>query len=161
MELTILAGLLRRNELAAASLYRECARLFPDFAEEFEHLACEEDFHAAVLQGVAGEIDENPQNWREGKVSCRTIQVLNDHLQQTLQELRSGKVDPRYGITVLRSFEQSMSERAVAEMLINESAVLANDLRVIDDGFSQHLTCLRELEKRIFGSNSIIDQFQF
>lgn len=161
MELTILAGLLRMNELAAASLYRECARLFPDFAAEFEHLACEEDFHAAVLQGVAVEINENPQNWREGKVSCRTVQLLNDNLQQALQELRSGKVNPRYGITVLRSFEQSMSERAVSGMLINDSAGLVNDLRVIDEGFSQHLTSLCELEKRIFGSNSILDQFQF
>lgn len=161
MELTVLTGLLRRNELAAASLYRECARLFPDFSAEFERLACEEDFHAAVLHGVAGEIDKNPQLWRAGKVSCQTLQLLNDHLQQALQDLRSGRVNPRYGITVLRSFEQSMSERAVSEMLINDTAGFATDLRVIDDGFSQHLTLLRELEKRIFGSNPVIDQFQF
>lgn len=161
MDLTTLANLLRSNELIVAALYRECAVLFPAFADDFVKLASEEEFHASLLTNVVAEISLNPQSWRAGKISIQTVNVLHEHLLQVLNELRSGKVDPRYGITMLRSFEQSMSERSVATMLIDISGNSDNNLQIIDDAFSSHSKRLQDLESKIFGRNEISEYFKF
>lgn len=161
MELAAVADLLRTNELLVSRLYLECARLFPEYGVEFSVLAREEEFHASVLTDIIREISADPGLWRLGKISGQTILLLQSNLKQALEDLITGKVAPRYGITVLRSFELGMSERMVGNVLINENPEALKQLSIIDNGFSDHLKRLQDLEKRIFGNNEFADQFHF
>jgi len=53
MEILKIVELLHQNELLIADLYRECARLFPDFKDDFEDFVAEEEAHAGVFARIS------------------------------------------------------------------------------------------------------------
>lgn len=157
MELTNIAVILKQNELLFAELYRECARLFPDYAREFESIALEEEGHAEIIASIIEEISNHPENWRPGRVSLQTLQLIQKQIQTTLEEIRSGKCAARYAITSLRSYEQSMSERSVEKILDTDVPEYKNLLSLISEGFDLHLRQLQDLERKIFKTVDLFD----
>lgn len=160
MEITNLVELLQANELLFADMYRECIRLFPAFSDEFAVFVREEEAHAALFARIAVDMQTNHGQWRPGKVSIRTLEVVQQQIKDALAEIRSGKVAPRYAITALRNFEQSMSERAVDKILETDSPIFKREVECIRDGFVGHLTRLQELEKKIFPRSAKEDLFE-
>lgn len=154
MEISRFVELLRQNELLFADMYRECARLFPAFKSEFEVFVREEEAHASVFARIADDIAANPQNWRQGKVSIKTIEVIQQQVKEALAEIRSGQVAPRYAITRLRNFEQGMGERAAEQLIETDSKTLKSQVAGIRNSFTGHLTRLQELERKIFPPGS-------
>ena len=154
MEISRFVELLRQNELLFADMYRECARLFPLFKSDFEVFVSEEEAHATVFARIADDISANPQNWRPGKVSLKTIEIVQQQINEALAEIRSGKVAPRYAITMLRNFEQGMGERAAEKLLETDSEHLKSQVAGIRNGFTAHLARLQELERKIFPAGS-------
>ncbi len=154
MEISRFVELLRQNELLFADMYRECARLFPLFKSDFEVFVGEEEAHATVFARIADDIAANPQNWRPGKVSLKTIEIVQQQINEALAEIRSGKVAPRYAITMLRNFEQGMGERAAEKLLETDSEHLKSQVAGIRNGFTAHLARLQELERKIFPAGS-------
>ncbi len=161
METLAIADLLRENELAVASLYRECARLFPQVAADFSLLAEEEEFHASLFGRVMKQIETCPESWKTSKITRQTVEVLHKYLQQTLEEVISGKVAPRYALTALKSFELGMTEKRVGSMLVCLAVDCDEDISLIDQGFDRHLKKLFELETKIFGKDSHAEHFKF
>jgi len=160
MEIVNIAMVLKQNELLFAQLYQECVRLFPDFKNEFEMLVAEEEGHAAIIDNIIKEITDKPENWRPGKVSLRTITVIQEQIQATLAEVKSDQCAPRYVITALRSYEQSMSERAVEKVLDTDVPEFKLQLCLVAEGFTNHLNCLQELEKKIFKTSDMFDSLK-
>jgi hypothetical protein len=150
VEINQLVELLRQNELLFAELYRECARLFPDYKIEFEEFVSEENAHAAVFAKIAEDIRLHPDNWRMGKVSIKTVEIVQNQINEALAEIRSGRVAPRYAITALRNFEQGMGERAAEKLIETSSEYLKNEVAGIRSGFTGHLQRLQQLERKIF-----------
>lgn len=161
MEAAVIARLLRKNELEVARLYLECARLFPGFGGDFEKLAAEEEFHAAVLSGILSEIETSPGDWQVDKVTSQTLELLNRNLCEALENVATGRVAPRYALTVLKSFEQSMTEMVVSKILVCSMQNQSGALSVIDDSFSGHYKRLTDLERIIFGENQVDELFKF
>jgi len=161
MESALIASLLQKNELVVARLYSECARLFPKFCRDFEQLATEEEFHAAVFSDIIVEIESAPGDWQVNKISSKTAELLNRHLNEALEEIAGGHVAPRYALTVLKSFEQSMTEMAAAKILVYSGQKSGINLTVIDDSFPGHYKRLIDLEKQIFGENQADQLFKF
>lgn len=153
MEAAVIANLLRKNELLVARLYLECARLFPDFSDDFKRLASEEEFHAAVFNDIMADIATSPGNWKVEKISALTVDILHQHLTAAINDVVSGKAAPRYAITILKSFEQGMTERAVSRILICSDSNQSGNLAIIDDSFKEHYMRLLNIEKRIFGDD--------
>ena len=160
MELASIAIVLKQNELLFAQLYQECARLFPDYKKEFETLVAEEEGHAAIIDSIIDEIAENPENWRPGKVSLRTLRLIQQQIKNSLAEVRSGQCAPRYVITSLRSYEQSMSERSFERVLETDVPEFKHLLALIAEGFDAHLKCLQELERKIFKTSDVFDSLK-
>lgn len=157
MELANIAIILKQNELLFAELYRECVRLFPDYAKDFESLALEEEGHAAIIDSIIEEISEHPENWRPGKVSLQTLQLIHGQARATLADIRSGNCAARYAITSLRSYEQGMSERSVENVLATDVPEYKQLLGLISEGFVLHLKYLQDLERRIFKTVDVFD----
>ncbi|HAE39709.1 MAG TPA: hypothetical protein DCG57_13910 [Candidatus Riflebacteria bacterium] len=157
MEIASIAVVLKQNELLFADMYRECVRLFPDYAREFEALALEEEGHAAIIDSVIEEISEHPENWRQGKVTLQTLRFIQNQIKATLKEIRQGQCDPHYAITALRSYEQSMCERSVEKALESDVAEFKHLLSLVAEGFATHLRCLQELEHKIFKTSDVFD----
>jgi len=157
MELANIAVVLKQNELLVADLYRECKRLFPDYSKDFETLALEEEGHAAIVDSLVEEIAEKPDDWKPGKVSLQTLRFVQDQLKKTLSEVRSGECAPRYVLTFLRTFEQSMCERSAERALVTEVPEFKHLLNVFAEGFDNHLRCLQNLEKKIYNSTDPFD----
>ncbi len=154
MEINRLVELLHQNELLFAEMYSECARLFPANKEEFEEFVRDEKAHAAVFSRIAEDIRLHPENWRMGKISVQTIEIVQKQIKEALGEIRSGNTAPRYAITVLRNFEQGMGERAAERLLETDSAKHKSEVSHIRDGFTGHLQKLQELERKIFPLSS-------
>lgn len=150
MEVKILAGLLQENELLIADMYRECARFFPDFKDEFMVFVDEEESHARMFARMKEDMELNPGQWRPGRMSVRTLEIVQQQIKHALDEIRSGHVAPRYAITALRNFEQGMSERAADKIFETDSPVFRQEIEGVRDGFVGHLTRLQELEMKIF-----------
>lgn len=150
MEIRRLVELLHQNELLFAEMYRECARLFPEYRDDFDVFVREEQMHANIFARVASDIASSPENWRIGRVSVRTLEIVQQQINEALAEIRSGKVAPRYAITALRNFEQSMGERAAEKLIETDSEYLKAEIACIRNGFTDHLTRLQELERKIF-----------
>lgn len=161
MEAAVIARLLRKNELLVAGLYLECARLFPQCRSDFEKLSAEEEFHAAVLSDVISSIEAFPGDWHVNKVTSQTLELLNHNLGEALENIAAGRSASRYAITVLKSFEQSMTEMAVSKILISSMNKQSEILSVIDDSFSGHYKRLVDLERKIFGENQVDELFKF
>lgn len=157
MELTNIAVTLKQNELIFAEFYRECAKLFPDYASSFESIALEEEGHAAIIDSIIEEISNHPERWRQGKVSLQTLQLIQKQMKTNLEEVRSGKCAARYAITSLRSYEQSMSERSVEKILDTDVPEYKILLSLISEGFDLHLKSLQDLERRIFKTVDLFD----
>lgn len=145
-----LAKLLEKNERLFGDLYRECARLFPNHSGEFLSLAREEDHHSQLFQKIITAIEISPDKWKIGKVSVQTVEVLQKQIEETLLEIRSAKVAPRYAITVLRSYEQGLSERKLDRLLLTDDSDFKESIEIICKGFDQHLKRLQDLEIKIF-----------
>ncbi|EKD82335.1 MAG: hypothetical protein ACD_39C01353G0003 [uncultured bacterium] len=160
MEIANIAVVLKQNELLFADLYRECVKLFPDYAKEFETLALEEEGHAAIVDSVIEEISDHPENWRPGKVSLQTLRFVQQQIRNTLKEIRTGQCAPRYAITALRSYEQGMCERSVEKVLETDVPEFKHLLSLIAEGFSTHLRCLQELERKIFKTSDMFDSLK-
>ncbi|MBU1106606.1 MAG: hypothetical protein KKB51_08080 [Candidatus Riflebacteria bacterium] len=160
MELANIAVVMKQNELLFAQLYQECARLFPDFKKEFETLAAEEEGHAAILDSIIEEIADRPENWRPGKVSLQTLRIIQEQIQDTLLEVKTGQCAPRYAITALRSYEQSMSERSVEKVLETDVPDFQDRLALVTQGFDTHLKCLQDLERKIFKTTDMFDSLK-
>lgn len=157
MEIASIAVVLKQNELLFADMYRECARLFPDYAKEFAALALEEEGHAAIVDSVIDEISDHPESWRQGKVTLQTLRFIQNQIKNTLKEIRLGECAPHYAITALRSYEQSMCERSAEKVLDTDVPEFKNLLALIAEGFETHLNCLKELERKIFKTSDIFD----
>jgi rubrerythrin len=152
MDLARLIALLKKNEEALASLYREGARLFPTEAEVFHKLAQEEEGHATLFTNIQDDLAGHPERWRPGpgRVTADTLEQLQARIDHLLDEVRQGKVAPRYLLTSLASLEQSLAERSADRLLATDEPRLADALRHIAQGFVDHFKRLQQLEARLF-----------
>jgi len=161
MEILKIVELLHQNELLIADLYRECARLFPDFKNDFEDFVAEEEAHAGVFARILDDIADFPQNWQPGKISVRTLEVVQQQIKEALAEVRDGRAAPRYAITALRNFEQGMGERAAEKLIETASEHFRYEVACIRNGFVNHLDRLQKLEKKIFPGSNKDELFKF
>ena len=160
MEIKKIVELLCQNELLFAEIYRECARLFPDFKDDFESFAREEQEHSDMFARMLDDIGKNPGNWRLGKVSVLTIEIVNQQAKEALAEIRGGHTAPRYAITVMRSFEQGMGERSSEKLFETDNELFKSEVAVIRNSFTGHLSRLQELERKIFPRSSREEMFE-
>ena len=149
-ELSRLIALLKGNEEAFAALYREGGRLFPSEADEFERLAREEEGHAGLFANIQSDQAAHPGRWRMGKISVTTCEGVQARARSVLEEVRQGKAAPRYLLTSLASLEQSMAERSLHKIIETDEPRLADALRHISQGFTDHFKRLQDLEARLF-----------
>jgi len=160
MEVKKIVELLCQNESLFAEIYRECARLFPDFKDEFESFASEEQVHADMFARMLGDIGQSPEKWRLGKVSVRTIEIVNQQAKEALAEIRGGRTAPRYAITVMRSFEQGMGERSSEKLFETDNELFKSEVASVRNSFTGHLSRLQELERKIFPRSAKEEMFE-
>lgn len=141
---------LRDIELLFEQLYLECTKLFPQHSSDFAQLALEEREHADALEKIIDIIDKEPDRCRCGVVTSKTLKLISNDIKKLLKEIREGQVAPRYLITRLRGFEQTMIERSVDKILIFDDDRCVPLINIVKDGFDAHLAFLQKLEITIF-----------
>lgn len=149
-QLSRMIAVLKQNEELFAALYREGSRLFPDAAEEFERIAREEEGHASLFANIQSDLAAHPDRWRLGRITLETCEGMQTRIKTVLEEVRQGKAAPRYLLTSLASLEQSMVERALHKIIETDEPRLADALRHISQGFTDHFKRLQDLEARLF-----------
>lgn len=151
---------LRDIELLLEQLYLECTKLFPRYSTGFARLAFEEREHANSLEKIIETIDKEPDRCRCGTMSSETIGIVGNDIQRLLKDVREGLVAPRYVITRLRGFEQTMIERSVDKILIFDDEKSVSLISKITEGFDTHLAFLQKLEIAIFPKSDKEKQFE-
>ncbi|NLI77802.1 MAG: hypothetical protein GX442_15370 [Candidatus Riflebacteria bacterium] len=149
-QLSRMIAVLKQNEELFAALYREGGRLFPALAEEFERIAREEESHASLFAGIQSDLAAHPDRWRQGRITLETCEGMQMRIKAVLEEVRQGKVAPRFLLTSLASLEQSMVERSLHKIIETDEPRLADALRHISQGFTEHFRRLQDLEARLF-----------
>ena len=141
---------LRDIELLFEQLYIECTRLFPLYSNDFAQLALEEREHADALEQIIDLIVKEPNCCRCGAMTSETIGLIAYDVKSLLKEVRAGKGAPRYVLTRLRGFEQTMIERSIDRILVFNNENCIPLITKVKDGFDNHLAFLQQLETMIF-----------
>lgn len=149
MEVLGLAATLKKNELLMGELYAECQKLFPQHEQAFRLLELEEKGHAFLLDEIIENCKSCPQNWKMGKMSRVTAELISIKLAEAIEEIRSGKASPKYAITFAISTELSLSEKDYGRALIPTDEKFLVSLKKLAEGFADHYKKLQELEKSI------------
>ncbi len=149
MEILEIARTIKQNELLMAQLYAECARLFPEHADEFRNLELEEIGHAHLVEEIIEDIENEPQSWVPGSMSLATIKLISKQIQENLEDIRQGKVSARYAITYALSTELSLSEKDFGNVLKNIDGKFQVPMQTLACGFKGHYQRLKKLEKQL------------
>ena len=154
MELLDIAQVLKENELLLGEMYGECKKLFPEHAKLFEHLELEEKEHAALIERMMSDMKQNPASWQAGKISLITATNINKQIKDALAEIRSGKVSPKYAITLAVSLELSLSEKSFSKIFRVENEVFKDAQQKLEDGFDGHYKKLLQVKEKIFATST-------
>lgn len=108
------------NELALAAYYNACLEAYPENAEKWKILKCEEEFHAEVFRKIRASAEEHPGQWRMGSFFAQTVKLVCKSVKDKTEELKQGKLNPRYAVNFIVDVEQSLIESNISRSFITE-----------------------------------------
>ncbi len=103
------------NEKALAAYYAACMEKFPENAEKWQILKREEEYHTQVFQNILVSATEHPDQWRIGNFFAQTVRLVCKSVKDKTEELKQGKLNPRYAINFIADVEQSLIESNISK----------------------------------------------
>lgn len=145
-ELLVLIDAFIENELALAGYYRACMEAYPDNIEKWQILSREEDFHAEVFRKIRASAEEQPSQWRMGTFFAQTVKLVCKSVKDKTEELKQGKLNPRYAVNFIADVEQSLIESNISKSFttdLPEFQTLLERVQTETVGHKQLLLSLR------------------
>ncbi len=108
------------NELALAAYYNACMEKYPENAEKWQILKREEEHHAQVFQQILDSATEHPEQWRMGNFFAQTVRLVCKSVKDKTEELKQGRLNPKYAINFIADVEQSLIESNISKSFSTE-----------------------------------------
>jgi hypothetical protein len=136
--------LMARHEEIIGALYVEYARMFPDYADFWEMLACEEQGHATLIRELFTLAEDGTIIFSDSRFNVKAIETSIRFINTLIAEAANEVIEPLRAFSLAFDLENSMLEKSFLDIYESDDQEIRRVLQILQDGTTQHRKMIGE-----------------